>query len=154
MVIRARSYRNATGGLIDGVVGAITLRGADERLVTPAAGRPAPVKPGREAVDPPSMVAVRRSPKRPWDRRVRGRRDVTGAAVVAVVVEGDDRRCTVSGSAVWRTLSSAAEEFGDRHQAMRAVEIALDTTLVWREIGPGTWAASLTGAPAGAPSMA
>jgi hypothetical protein len=136
------------------VVVVITLRGADEPLVTPAVERPEPVKPGVAAVDPWVMVAVRRSPTRPWDRRVRARRDATAAPVVAVVVERDDHRCSVSGSAVWRALSSADDDFADRHQAMRAVEIALDTALVWREIGPCTWAASPAAAPALAPSTA
>jgi hypothetical protein len=73
---------------------------------------------------------------------------------VAVVVEGDERACTVLGSATWRTLSTAADDFGDRHQAMMAVEIALGTVLVWREIAPRTWAASPAIAPASVPPPA
>jgi len=61
---------------------------------------------------------------------------------VAVVVEGDDGRCTVHGSAVWRTFSNAYDEWGDRAGAVAAVETVLGAALQWTQLGPHTWAAT------------
>jgi len=68
----------------------------------------------------------------------------TGA--VAIVVEGDDHRCTVHGSAMWRTFSNAYDEWEDRLEAMAAVETVVGTPLQWAQLGPHTWAASPVGA--------
>ncbi|HTZ09683.1 MAG TPA: hypothetical protein VMB72_11450 [Acidimicrobiales bacterium] len=91
-----------------------------------------------------------------WSRRAQpGQRHVrplptARTGMTAIVVEGDDRRCTVQGSATWRAFSNAYDEWEDRPAAMAAVETVLGTAVQWTQIGPHTWAASVPGATPGA----
>jgi hypothetical protein len=93
------------------------------------------VKPGSGPADnvsvdlyPTGTMAARR----PRNVRVARRAGARRRGIVAVVLEGLDRTCTVTGC-VSGTLSSRAE-------AMRRVE-AVVPRVTWRETRPGYWVA-------------
>jgi len=54
--------------------------------------------------------------------------------LVAVLVERDGGMCTVLRAGVWRTLRGEPEEWPTRHEAMRAVEVAVGKAVAWDEM--------------------
>jgi hypothetical protein len=54
--------------------------------------------------------------------------------LAAVVVERDDGTCTVLRAGVWRTFRGEPEEWRNRREAMRAVEVAVGELVFWNEL--------------------
>jgi len=54
--------------------------------------------------------------------------------LAAVLVERGDGTCTVIRAGVWRTFSGEPEEWPNRRQAMRAVEVATGEPVDWSEM--------------------
>ena len=57
-----------------------------------------------------------------------------GGELAAVVVERDDGTCTVLPAGVWRALRGEPEEWPNRREGMRAVEVAVGAPVVWNEM--------------------
>ncbi len=51
-----------------------------------------------------------------------------------MLVEHDDRTCTVLRVGVWHTFMGEPEEWANRHQAMKAVEMASGEAVSWSEM--------------------
>ena len=82
----------------------------------------------------PTAPSLPTSRTRRWAYRETRVAATLRGSLVAVLIEHDDRTCTVWRVGVWHTFTGEPEEWSDREKAVQAVELATGEGVSWSEM--------------------